>query len=114
MDASLYTDILDLQNVFPDGHRFMQDNNPKHTSQATRSYSITQSINWWTTHAESSDLNSIENLWNELKGFIRCEVKPTSKAEVINGIDQFWCTVTDEKCRKYITHLHEVIQLLIE
>ena len=68
---------------------FMQGNDPKHTSQATRSYSITQSINWWPTHAESPELNSIENLWHKLKEFKWHEVKPTTKAEVVNGIDQF-------------------------
>lgn len=120
MDAPLYIDILDrtlvpfLQSVFPNGHRFMQDNDPKHTSRAARSYYVTQSINWWPTPAESPDLNPIENLWHELKEFIRREVKPTTKAELVNGIIQFWHTVTDEKCRKYIRHLHKVIPCVIE
>ena len=83
MDASLYSDILNqtltcipfLLNAFPDGQQFMQDDDPKHTTQAARSYFITQSINWWLTPAESPDLNPIDNLWHELKEFIRREVK---------------------------------------
>lgn len=105
MDAPLYIDILDLldrtlipvlQIVFCNEYRFMQDNDPKHTSRAARSYHITQSINWWPTPAESPDINSIENIWHELKEFIQHEVKSTTKSELVNGIIQFWHTVTDE------------------
>ena len=36
-------------------------------------------INWWKTPPESPDFNPIENLWHELKEFIRREVKPKQK-----------------------------------
>ena len=62
-------------------------------------------MTWWKTPAESPDCNSIENLWHELKEFIRREVKPHTKDELIQGIVQFWSTVDDAKCRKYIRHL---------
>ena len=61
------------------------------------------------TPAESPDLNSIENLWHEMKEFIRREAKPTTKQELIDGIVRFWETVTVEKCNKYINHLKKVI-----
>ena len=52
--------------VYPGGHRFMQDNDLKHTSQhATRHFEENQ-INRWRTPPECPDLNSIENLWHEL------------------------------------------------
>ena len=34
-------------------------------------------------------MNPIENLWHELKEFIRREVKPTTKAELVSRIEQF-------------------------
>ena len=73
MDASLYVEILKvgllpfLCRVYPDGHRFMQDNDPKHTSAAAREFFAENSINWWKTPPESPDANPIENLWHELK-----------------------------------------------
>lgn len=73
MDATMYTNILDqylvpfIRNVYPTGHRFMQDNDPKHTSRHAQRFFEEKSINWWKTPPESPDANPIENLWHELK-----------------------------------------------
>jgi transposase len=66
------------------------------------------------TSPESPDFNPIENLWHELKEYIRREVKPKTKAELIEGFKAFWATVTVEKCTKYIGHLHKVITRAVE
>ena len=71
-------------------------------------------MTWWKTIAESPDLNPIENLWHELKEFIRREVKPTTKDELIDGIKTFWRTVDVDKCTRYIRHLRKVIPKVIE
>ena len=73
MNRSLYIEILGesllpfVKAVFPDSHRFMADNNPKHTSKDAIKYLEDNGIYWWRTPAESPDLNPIENLWHELK-----------------------------------------------
>ena len=111
MNAPLYTNILDrtlvpfLKDVFADHHRFMQDNDPKHTSKHAQKFLANGNINWWKTPPESPDLNPIENLWHELKEFIRREVKPKTKQELVDGILAFWDTVDKRKCTKYINHL---------
>ena len=64
--------------------------------------------------AESPDLNPIENLWHELKEYIRREIKLRMKEELIQGILEFWVTVTIQKCNKYINHLNKVIPRVIE
>ena len=108
MNAPLYTSILDstlvlfLQDLFPEHHRFMQDNDPKHTSKLARRFLVKANINWWKTPPESPDLNPIENLWHELKEFLRREIKPTNKQELVNGILAFWNTVDVAKCTKIL------------
>ena len=120
MNAPLYTQILDktlipfLNKKFPTTHKFMQDNDPKHTSKHAKKFMDEKGINWWRTPPESPDLNPIENLWHELKEYIRREVKPTTKEQLIDGIVEFWQTVDTHKCKKYIGHLRKVIPKVIE
>lgn len=70
-------------------------------------------VNYWPTPAESPDLNPIEMLWHELKNYLRRVVKPTNKEELVGGIQEFWRTVTPEKCQRYISHLRKVVPEVI-
>jgi len=75
----LYVEILGktlipfVQTMYPEGHKFMQDNDPKNVSGYSQSWMKANKINWWKTPPESPDLNLIENLWHELKEYIRRE-----------------------------------------
>ena len=117
MNAPLFVQILEqslltfLKEKLPQDHRYMQDNDPKHTSRCAREFFSSNNINWWKTPPESPDLNPIENLWHEAKEYLRREIKPRTKQELMDGIVKFWETVTISKCRKYINHLHKVIEL---
>lgn len=122
MNAPLYCKILEktllpfIQEKFtpPNVHRFMQDNDPKHTSRAAKDFFESHDVNWWRTPPESPDMNPIENLWHELKEFLRREVKPRNKDELIEGIQSFWEDVDVFKCRRYIDHLKKVLPRVIE
>ena len=92
----------------------MQDNYPNHTSQHVQKWIIDNGINWWPTPPESPDINPIENLWHEMKEYVRREVKPHTKDELVTGIKEFWNTVDVEKCTKYIRHLRKVLPKVIE
>ena len=111
MEASLYCSILEstlipfLRDTLPN-HRFMQDNDPKHTSRVAKAFFEENEINWWRTPPESPDLKPIENLWHELKFYLQTRVKPKTKQELIDGITKFWNEkVSAEKCNNYIDHV---------
>ena len=95
MDAEGYINILRtgllpfLQEKLPTHHRLMQDNDPKHTSRAARQFMEEEGVNWWKTPPKSPDCNPIENMWHELKEYLRREVKPQTKATLVDGIKEF-------------------------
>ena len=108
MNKEVYVDILErtlcpfIRDVYPHSHKFFQDNDPKHTSRYAASFMARKGINWWKSPPESPDLNPIENLWHELKEFLRREIKPQTKQELVDGINTFWNTVDVAKCTRYI------------
>jgi hypothetical protein len=114
MKADLYTDILGttllpfLRQAYPDSHKFMQG------SHQAKQWMEENDVNWWQTPAESPDMSPIENLWHELKEYIRQVSKPKTESELVQGISNFWVTVDGTKCRKYIGHLRKVLPRVIE
>ena len=103
MTSESYTAILEdtlvpfINDVYPDGHRLIQDNDPKHTSKLTKKWLAENHVNWYQTPPESPDLNPIEMVWHELKEFIRNEWKPLNKAQLIAGIESFWVSRMNEE-----------------
>ena len=107
MDANLYIQILSstllpfIADKYPGGHRFMQDNDPKHTSRHAAGFMANNDVNWWKTPPESPDCNPIECLWHEFKEYMRREAKPTTKEQLVEGIKPFWKTVDVAKCTRF-------------
>ncbi|CAC5383315.1 unnamed protein product [Mytilus coruscus] len=69
INSILATGLIPFINrVYPDTHRFQQDNDPKHTANATKDFMKQQNINWWDVWpAESPDFNPIEMVWSMMK-----------------------------------------------
>ena len=120
MISTRYVEILQaglvpfIQKTYPEGHRFQQDNDPKHCSRYTQSKLVELNVNWWKTPPESPDMNPIENVWGSMKTFLRNEYKPRTLDALKNGIRAFWKTLTPAVCQRYINHLHRVIPKVIE
>lgn len=120
MNAIRYGKIIEtglvpfVKTCFPAGHRLQQDNDPKHRSKYIGRLFKFHGIYWWKTPPESPDLNPVENCWGSLKQFLRTTYKPTNLEELMNGIEQFWQTLTPDICSKYIRHLHKVMPKVIE
>lgn len=59
MDSLVYQNILSrfllpfVCEKYPMGYRFMQDNDPKHTSRSTQEWLERNEVNWWPTPPES-------------------------------------------------------------
>ena len=66
MDAELYIKIIEkallpfIERKFPVCHRFMQDNDPKHTSKHAEKFFKDNYVEWWKTAAESPDLTQLK------------------------------------------------------
>ena len=58
-------------------------------------------------------MNPIENLWANLKHYLRKTTKPTNKDELVNGIQEYWKTVTPEMCKQYVDHVRKVVPAVV-
>ena len=102
-----------IKSTFPDGHRFQQDNDPKHKSKLAQSFMEDNGINWWNIWpSESCDLNPIEMLWHKLKRYLSKQ-ETTMKAELVRHTLEFWSNLSPETCNTYIDHVYKVVPVVI-
>jgi len=124
INSKIYQDILSkgllpfVKENYPNGdYIFQADSAPAHKSGDTLNFVRKNNLPYdplfWPP--ESPDLNAIENLWHELKEFLRGTKKPNNLRELQEGIGQFWSEkVTKEKCQKYIKHVLNVVPCVFE
>lgn len=119
MTAVRYCTILEtallpfLKDVFPDSHRYQQDNDPKHCANYTKIFFQENNVNWRRTPPESPDLNPIENIWGSMKNYLQHQYKPRDLDSLVEGISTFWKSLTPKVCDAYIKLLHKVIPRVI-
>jgi transposase len=111
MDSALYCEIMEgelmdsLQkfDLDPEDIIFQHDNDPKHTSNATKACLENLGIEVMEWPAQSPDLNPIEHLWwhvkNELAKF---DESATGVEELWQRIQEVWDAIPEETCRALV------------
>ncbi|CAC5421329.1 unnamed protein product [Mytilus coruscus] len=102
------------QEKYPNGHRLVQDNYPKHVGRSTKQPVQNNNVNHLVTPPESPDLNPIENIWAALKFHIRQRVNPSNLQKLLDGIQEYWNNLSAETCCSYINYLYKVLPKVLD
>lgn len=102
---------LDLSKIY-----LQHDNDPKHTSDSTKTWlkdnKINVLANW---PPQSPDLNPIEHIWHHLKLKLSAyDTRAKGVHDLWERVDKEWNTFTEEECKRYIDSMPKRIQAVID
>jgi len=99
MNAAIYKDILRknlltyAEEKMPQDWIFQQDNDPKHTSKMLKEWFANTNIEVLSWPSQSSDLNPIEHLWEQLDRQIRRHTH-SNKIALFESLKQEWNNIS--------------------
>ena len=125
MDQHIYHQVL-VHHGIPSGNRlipgkwvFVQDNDPKHSSNKVKNYLRTKStepnarmsvMEW---PSQSPDCNPLELLWEECDRQVR-KRKPTNLADLEVSVRAVWGSLTEEKLVKLVKRMPDICKAVIK
>jgi hypothetical protein len=94
-------------------YTFQQDNDPKHTSNATRAYMRHLGLDPEEWPSQSPDLNPIENLWSYLDWTLR-DRQVTNKAELWTALQEGWQALPVDLLTRLVDSMPRRLQAVID
>ena len=120
MEQVQYRTILENQllpsaeRLFPgEAWYFQQDNDPKHTANATKQYMIDNQIPILPWPSQSPDLNPIENLWSILDYKLRNR-RPQNQQQLFEALTEGWNSLDRELLTNLADSMPRRIQAVLE
>ena len=94
-------------------YTFQQDNDPKHTSNATRQYMRHLGLDPEEWPSQSPDLNPIENLWSYLDWTLR-DRQVTNKGELWTALQEGWQALPVDLLTRLVDSMPRRLQAVID
>lgn len=119
MDKFQYLDILKHHmepyafDSMPIKWKFMQDNDPKHSSKLVKNWFSAEKIDVLDWPAQSPDLNPIENLWNEVKIEI-AKKNYKNLDDLWSAVQEAWYAIPKIKCEKLVESMNRRCEAVIK
>jgi hypothetical protein len=93
--------------------KLLEDNDPKHTSQMSKTFKVKNGIHSLPWPSQSPDCNPIENVWALMKLKINRQ-PPTSINNFVARIKKEWKNLSIEFAEKLVDSMKNRVELLIE
>lgn len=105
-----------MVDLFGNNHNaiFQHDNDPKHTSRATKQFLADQALTVMDWPPQSPDLNPIENLWEILDHHRNQSRRPSGDNQLWQDCKEAWAKITPDLCARIVATMPERMAAVIK
>jgi hypothetical protein len=109
---NLDTIVPSIRQLYPDGFRYLQDNDPSHADKRSLRHLEVMAPRLQKLPAQSPDFNPQEHVWAAMDQRVATR-KPQSVAELERAIKLEWKRISVDECNRYIDGLGPTLQAVI-
>jgi hypothetical protein len=118
MTAEVYVNILKknlpaVKKMFGKKWRFLQDNDPKHTSRLAKSFLETETPELMDWPSNSPDINPIENLWSIVKRRVE-KREPRNSDDLMQFMMEEWGSIPKVTLKNLVNSMRTRCELVIQ